>query len=71
MVTVQVTSADDGRLEMLTRFESDGMIGDGSADIGPGESYLGVDFDQWDEHAGRLVKVSGDPPSLTTVPTAL
>jgi len=69
MVTAQVTRKDDGRLEMLTRFESDGMVGSGSAEIGPGESYLGVDFDQWAEHAGRLVKVSGDPPALTVLVT--
>ena len=70
MVQVQVTKTDDGRLFLLARFEDGDMVGSGSAEIGPEESYLGVGFEQWSEHSG-LVEVSGDPPALTVLVKAL
>ena len=61
MVTAQIERSPDGGVSVFVRLQADdGPVGSGAGDIGPGEEYLGIRFDQWNEHVGRFVDVTED-----------
>lgn len=48
------------QIALRARFEGDGVIGDAREEIGPGETFVGISYDELKAKGAGIIEVSGE-----------